>query len=241
MRADSAYYVHDVIAAARRSGAQFSVTARMDKAVTRTITQIGEDDWVPIKYARAIYDEDEQRWVSDAQVAEITFTAFTSRRTSEHITARLIVRRVKRLNPKSAPTGQGALFSTWRHHAVFTDSREQMLDAEATHRDHAIVEQTFSDLKAGLLAHMPSASFAANSAWTVLAAIACNLARATGTLASRFHAKATTATIRAQLITVPGRIARSARKIHIHLPQQRPWDHHWNAMFTAACPARPAT
>ena len=58
-------------------------------------------------------------------------------------------------------TGQGELFSIWRHHAVFTDSRETMLEAEATHRDHAIVEQTFSDLKAGPLAHMPSSSFAA--------------------------------------------------------------------------------
>ena len=242
IRADSAYYVHDVIAAARRGGARFSVTARMDKAVTRAITQIPDDGWVGIKYAHAIYDQDEQRWVSDAQVAETTFTAFTSRRKNEHITARLIVRRVKRLHPKSAPTGQGELFSVWRHHAVFTDSAESMLDAEATHRDHAIVEQTFSDLKAGPLAHMPSASFAANSAWTVLAAIAFNLTRATGTLASKFHAKATTATIRAQLITVPGRIARSARKIHIHLPRRWPWEHPWQDMFTAACgPARPAT
>jgi len=230
------------MAAARRGGARFSVTARMDKAVTRTITQIPEDGWVGIKYAHAIYDQDEQRWVSDAQVAEITFTAFTSRRKNEHITARLIVRRVKRLNPKSAPTGQGELFSVWRHHAVFTDSHESMLDAEATHRDHAIVEQTFSDLKAGPLAHMPSASFAANSAWTVLAAIAFNLTRATGTLASKFHAKATTATILAQLITVPGRIARSARTLRIHLPRRWPWEHPWHAMFTAACgPARPAT
>ena len=242
MRADSAYYTRDVIAAARRCGARFSVTARMDKAVTRAISQIPASEWVPIKYARAIYDQDEQRWVSDAQVAEITFTAFTSRRKSEHITARLTVRRVKRLNPTSAPTGQGELFSIWRHHAVFTDSREPMLTAETTHRDHAIVEQTFSDLKAGPLAHMPSGSFAANSAWTVLAAIAFNLTRATGTLASKFHAKAITATIRAQLITVPARIARSARKLRVHLPQNWPWEQAWQIMFTAATgPPLPAT
>ena len=239
MRADSAYYAHDPIAAARRSGARFSVTARMDRAVTRAITQIPEDSWVPIKYRHAIYDEAEQRWVSDAQVAEIPFTAFTSRRKNEHITARLIVRRVKRLNPKSAPAGQGELFSIWRHHAVFTDSREQMLAAEATHRDHAIVEQTFSDLKAGPLAHMPSGSFSANAAWTVMAAVAFNLTRAAGTLASTFHAKATTATIRAQLIAVPGRIARSARKIRIHLPTNWPWEQHWQAMFDAACESQP--
>jgi hypothetical protein len=239
MRADSAYYAHDVIAAARRAGARFSVTARMDRAVTRAITQISEDDWVPIKYRHAIYDQDEQRWVSDAEVAEITFTAFTSRRKSEHITARLIVRRVKRLNPKTAPAGQGELFSIWRHHAVFTDSREQMLAAEATHRDHAIIEQTFSDLKAGPLAHLPSSSFSANGAWAVLAAIAFNLTRAAGTLASTFHAKATTATIRAQLIAVPGRIARSARKIRIHLPTNWPWEQHWQALFDAACGPQP--
>ena len=89
---------------------------------------------------------------------------------------------------------------------------------------------------------MPSGSFAANSAWTVLAAIAFNLTRATGTLASKFRAKATTATIRAQLITVPARIARSARKIRIHLPQNWPWEHAWQIMFTAATgPPLPTT
>ena len=137
VRADSAYYNHDVIAAARTGGARFSITARMDPAVTRAITQIPDDAWVGIKYPHAIYDEDEHRWVSDAEVAEINFTAFTSRRLDEHIGARLIVRRVKRLHPKEVPAGQGALFSTWRHHAVFTDSGELMLAAEATHRDHA--------------------------------------------------------------------------------------------------------
>jgi hypothetical protein len=39
----------------------------------------------------------------------------------------------------------------------------------------------------------------------VLAAIAFNLTRAARTLASTFHARATTATIRAQLINVPAR------------------------------------
>jgi len=93
---------------------------------------------------------------SDAEVAEINFTAFTSRRQGEHIGARLIVRRVKRLNPKQIPAGQGALFSTWRHHAVFTDSGESMLAAEASHRDHAIVEKVIAELKDGPLAHLPS-------------------------------------------------------------------------------------
>jgi hypothetical protein len=44
LRADSAYYNHDVIAAAIRHGARFSVTARMDPAVRRAITAIPELD-----------------------------------------------------------------------------------------------------------------------------------------------------------------------------------------------------
>jgi len=234
VRSDSAYYNHDVIAAARIGGARFSITARMDPAVTRAITQIPDDAWTGIKYPHAIYDEEEHRWVSDAEVAEIAFTAFTSRRLDEHISARLIVRRVKRLNPKTVPVGQGDLFSVWRHHAVFTDSLELMLAAEATHRDHAIVEKVIAELKNGPLAHLPSGQINANAAWLVLAAISFNLTRAAGTLASRFHARATTATIRTHLITVPARVARSARRLRLHLPERWPWETAWQAMFTAA-------
>jgi hypothetical protein len=235
VRADSAYYNHDVVAAARRGGAHFSITARMDPAIRRAIASIPEDAWVAIKYPNAIWDEDERRWISDAEVAEIPFTAFTSRRKAEHISARLIVRRVKRLNPASVPAGQSELFAAYRHHAVFTDSPLPMLAAETGHRDHAIVEQVIADVKGGPLAHMPSGRFAANSAWTVLAAIAFNLTRAAGVLASTFHAKARTATIRAQLIAVPARLARSARRIRMHLPRDWPWETAWAQLFSSAC------
>jgi len=73
------------------------------------------------------------------KVAEVPLTAFTSRRCAEHTTARLIVRRVRRLNPAAAThVGQDELFAVYRYHAVFTDNPQPMLDAEAIHRDHAI-------------------------------------------------------------------------------------------------------
>ena len=124
------------------------------------------------------------------------------------------MRRVPDLNPAN----QSELFTVYRYHAVFTNSPLPMLAAEAAHRAHAIVEQVIADLKNGPLAHLPSGSFAANSAWLVCAAIAFNLTRAAGTLASAFHAKATTGTIRAHLINVPARLARSARRLTLHLP-----------------------
>lgn len=223
-----------MVAAIRRNRAHFSITARMDAAVVAAVSRIGEEEWVAIKYPEAIWDEEEQRWISDAEVAEIGYTAFTSRKKADHITARLIVRRVKRLNPASATGEQGGLFTAHRHHAVFTDSPLSMLDAEAAHRDHAIIEQVISDLKNGPLAHCPSGVFAANSAWAVLAAIAFNLTRAAGVLASTFHAKARTATIRAQLINVPARIANCARSWLLHLPRNWPWQQAWDALFDTA-------
>ena len=125
---------------------------------------------------------------------------------------------------------------------MFTDSPLSMLQAEKSHRAHAIVEQVIEDLKSGPLAHLPSGSFSANGAWLVLAAIAFNLTRAAGAIASVFHAKATTATIRRQLIAVPGRLARSAKRLVIHLPKDWPWQDSWEGLFNAACgPPTPAT
>jgi hypothetical protein len=235
LRADSAYYNRDVIATAHRLGVHFSVTARKDRAVTAAIAAIPETTWRTIRYPRALFDEQLQQWVSDAEVAEVPFTAFTSRGKTQQVSARLIVRRVRDANPDHVHVNaQGELFPAWRHHAVFTDSPQPMLTAEADHRRQAIIEQVIADLKNGPLAHLPSANFAANSAWLVLAAIAFNLTRAAGALASTFHAKATTATIRAQLINIAARISRSARRATLHLPTDWPWAQAWQQLFTAA-------
>jgi hypothetical protein len=230
LRADSAYYGSDVIAAAVRQDTRFSITARQDNAVRNAIASIDPDTWTTIEYTNAIFDEDSQQLISDAQVAEIPYTAFTSKAKAKHVRARLIVRRVKDMNPDN----QSELFTAYRYHAVFTNSPLPMLQAEKAHRAHAIVEQVIADLKNGPLAHLPSGHFWANSAWLVCAAMAFNLTRAAGTLASAFHAKATTGTIRAQLITVPGRLARSARRLTLHLPTGWPWQQAWKHLATTA-------
>ena len=145
MRADAAYYNHNVVAAARRAGAHFSITARMTPAVTSAIATIDEKAWAPIRYPNAVWDDEEQRWISDAEVAEVPLTAFTNRRKEEQVTARLIVRRVRRLNPASARgADQGELFAAYRYHCCFTDSPMPMLQAESQHRGHAIVEQVYA-------------------------------------------------------------------------------------------------
>jgi Transposase DDE domain group 1 len=240
-QADSGFYTAAFTGACRRAGAYFSVTARMDPAVTAAIAAIPEDAWTAIRYPRAIWDDQLRAWISDAQIAEIGYTAFTSKK-GQAITARLIVRRVKDLNKKAAE-GQGELFPAWRYHPVFTDSPFQLAPAEEQHRDHAVVEQVFADWTDGPLAHLPSGSFAANAAWLTCAAITCNLLRAAGCLASRFHARARGATIRADLIDVAARLARRGRRqLTLHLPQYWHRESEWLALLEAACgpPARAA-
>lgn len=233
VRADSQFYNADVVAACRRANARFSLTVRMNPHVAAAISAIDEDAWTAIRYPDAFVDPDTGELVSDAEVAEVEYTAFTGRKKAEHVTARLIVRRVRRLNAHAA-AGQDELFTTWRYHPVFTDSPFEMLQAELQHRQHAVVEQVIADSKSSALAHLPSGDFQANAAWLTIWAIAHNLLRAAGTLAGTFHAKATTATLRAHLVHVPARLARTARKLVLHLPQRWPWQHAFTDLFTAA-------
>ena len=155
VRMDSAFYGSPAVRAARRAGARFSVTARADPKVRVAIAAIPGDAWVPVRYPRAIWDDQLGRWVSDAQVAEVQYAAFASRE-GQAITARPIVRRVRDLN-RDAARGQGELFTAWRYHAVFTDSpfTIKLVQAEEQHRGHAQAEQVFADWTDGPLAHLP--------------------------------------------------------------------------------------
>jgi len=233
VRADSKFYTAKVVATAARYGARVSLTTGSNPDVTATIAGIDEAAWTAIHYPEAFVDTDTGELISDAQVAEIPYTAFASKPAKLRAHGRLIVRRVKRKNPDSVATEQDELFTAWRHHAVFVTSSVEMLQAEGQHRDHAVVEQVIADAAASALAHLPSGVFNANAAWAVLWAIAHNLTRAAGTLASAFHARATTTTIRAHLINVPARIARSARRVTLHLPQYWPWQAAWTGLHTA--------
>ncbi len=170
VRADSAYYGFAAVNAALTTGADVSITARMDPAVKRAIATIPDDGWETIKYPDAIYDEDTERWISKAEVAEVPFTAFASRKKSERVTGRLVVRRIPELNKKNLehPT----LFDTHRFHAFFTTSTLDTVEADKTHRQHAVIEQVHADLNNSALAHLPSGVFTANAAWLVPARIA---------------------------------------------------------------------
>ena len=237
VRMDSAFYNRPAVHAALAGGAAVSVTTRMDNRVKTAIASIGEDAWTTIEYTDAVFDDTSGQWISRAEVAEITFTAFAAQPKADQVPGRLIVRRIPDFHAdKHRAAGQDGLFDVWRFHAFFTTTDPKVLDtvtADKTHRGHAIIEQVHADLKNSALAHLPSGVFTANAAWLVLAVIAFNLTRAAAALAAPTAsdlARATTATVRRKLIQIPCRIATRARRLILHLPRDWPWQTAWTRL-----------
>jgi DDE family transposase len=220
LRADSAFYSKAVLHTAKKFNVRFSVTARQDKRIRAAIEAIEQSAWTPIPYWLSSPE------VSGADVAETSFTAFTG--TKYAMQVRLIVRRVR-----PTPGSQLALFTTWDYHAFVTDRAGDMLELEADHRRHAIVEQSIAELKSAGLAHMPSGKFMANAAWLALAVLAHNLARAVGLLAGGSLHRATAATLRRAIFTMPGRLVRSGRRRCLRLPQNWPWAEQFDTALAA--------
>jgi hypothetical protein len=223
VRGDSAYGNRAVVRACLRAGAQFSLVMTRNPAVERALATIDDDAWVPVCYPGAVRDPDTGAWISDAEVAEIAYTAYAS--TKDRITARLVVHRVKDARYPDA------LFPVWRYHPFFTNTDLPVEQADITHRQHAIIETVFADLIDGPLAHIPSGRFGANSAWILCAAIAHNLLRATGVLAGDRHTRVRGSTLRRQIVNVPARLARPQRRPILHLPTHWPWSKAWLALW----------
>lgn len=220
VRGDSAFCSGKVVAAVVKAGATFSFAIARNSSVDAAINSIGEDAYVPVAYPGAVTDPDTGDLISDAQVAEVPYTAFAD--TPHEYTGWLVVRRVRDANT------QDPLFPVWRHHPFFTNNTEPADQADLTHRHHAICETVWSDLIDGPWAHQPCGSFAANAAWNILAAICHNLLRAAGTLTGTArYAVARGATLRTHLINIPARIARPQRRPVLHLPARWPRAHPW--------------
>jgi hypothetical protein len=241
VRGDSGFYTSAVITAIRKAGARFSITARdHHKAITTAISEIPDDAWQPIIYDRPVFDENSNTWIHTAEVAQTGFTAFTN--TTQHpdgpVAAGLVVRRIPRNGDNSG--GQQELFTAWRYQAIFTDAGFDPADTDRHHRGRARIEQVLADLNNSAAAHLPSGKFAASAAWLILACLTHNLLRATGCLASSSHARATTGTIRRQLVQVAARVTSTARTLTLRLPQHWPWADTWLGLFhTTHAPPTP--
>ncbi len=146
VRGDSAFGSRKVVRACVRHGAQFSLGMTRNSAIDKAIAAIPADAWTPVRYPGAVRDPDTGAWISDAEVAEIPYTAFAS--TSRPVTARLDrAPGQRRPLPRCAVPGLAVSPVLHQHRP------NRSTEADITHRRHAIIETVFADLIDGPLAH----------------------------------------------------------------------------------------
>jgi hypothetical protein len=207
VRADSGFYQHKLLNRLSKAGVGFSVTIHQRAPVRAAIEAIAEAAWQRIDYPDG-----------DAAVAECVYGG-----------RRLIVRRV----PGHHGT-QGQLFPTWRYHAFVTNLAGSAWALDQQHRAHAVVELSIRDLKAGPLAHLPSGSFHANSAWLQCAVLAHDLLRWTAALGGIHTDELIVAkTFRRKFLNVPARLVNRSGRPTLRLPARWPWATRFSAALDA--------
>src|SRR3954471_975454 len=211
LRADSGFWNKKIMARLQAAGWTYSIGVRQQQHITAAITAIPEQDWRPLED----YPRD-----GEAQIAQTMLGA-----------QRLIIRRTRLLGD------QAELWPDWRHFAFLTNRTDAIELVETEHRQHAVVELTIRDVKDQALAHFPSGRFYANAAWTVIAALAHNLLRRTSVIGLPGHTIRAARTVRRQLLALPGRLTRSARRWTLHLPARWPWEHDFIRALTSSAPS----
>jgi hypothetical protein len=108
--------------------------------------------------------------------------------------------------PRSSAPGTCRTPRHWHHHAFITNRTGDPVDLDADHRAHAVVELAIPDLKHGAgMNHCPSGVFEALLLWVTA-------------LGPQTPSLTVAKTLRRRLLTIPGRITRSARRLTLHLP-----------------------
>ena len=199
MRFDSGFCNDEVLATLDRLDVRFTMGVRMVKSVVRAVCAIPEDAWRRIEYPND----------GEAEVAECTYKA-----------RRLVVRRTRLVGP------QAQLWPDWRHFAFVTDLDGDVVETDAFHRAHAVIELAIRDMKEGAgLEHMPSGHFFANAAWLVCAALAHNLVRWTARLGELTPQDqlVVARSVRTRYLGVPGRLVNRSGVPTLRGPTRWPW------------------
>ena len=214
IRADSGFENHKLMRELARQGVEFSIGVKQSKTIRALIAEIPETAWVTI----TDYPD-----TGEAQIAETMLGDW-----------RLIVRRTRLVG------AQAELWPDWRHHAFATNRTVPLLTADIDHRDHATIELAIRDLKDQALRHFPSGQMHANSAWTVIAAIAHNLGRWSTQIGLPDRPVQTARARRRHLLQIPARLTRTSRQWTLRMPARWPWQTDFTTVLDAirALPAR---
>ena len=212
VRTDSAGCSHVFLEHVRAAGWEFSVGFALAPEVKDAIRQLPEDAWVP-----AITQDGEIR--EGAHVAELT-GRFDLSGWPEG--SRLLVRR-EPLHPGAQQTLEDV--DGYRFTAFLTDQPDTDLAIlDARHRAHARVEDHIRAGKDTGLRTLPCDTFARNALWLELVLIAQDLFTYLQVLTLEGQLRlAEPQQLRYKLLHTPGRVARRARKLWLHIQGDWPW------------------
>ena len=197
VRADSAWYIAELMDYCHERGWRFCISAAMDRAVRELVRRVGEEDWVEVEPGQWAYDTvhtlNRSRWAY-----------------------RLIILRRRRQGPQLDLFEGG-----YRYGAIITNMDLPLREQIRWHRGRCDVENGIKELKRGFgLGLLPSAEAAVNAAWMRLVVLAHNLVAALKQLWLRGGwVPLTIKTIRYRLLRIGAVVVRHARRLWLRLPR----------------------
>ena len=211
-RSDSAGASHDFASGCRETRIRFSLGYAINATVREQILALSEAAWAPAGNQDG--QPREGAWVTEL-TGQIDLAGWPEG-------TRLICRR-ERPHPGAQLTFTDA--DGHRFQCFITDQDGPDIAAlEATHRQHAEVEDRVKTLKATGAGHLPFQSFQANAAWFELALLAHDILVWTQQLLlDGEHASSEPKRLRYRILHVAGQITRPARRSTLYLPADWPW------------------
>jgi hypothetical protein len=211
-RSDSAGASHDLADACRETRIRFSFGYPLTEPVRQALASLEESAW------RAAIDAGgetrEGAWVAEL-TGQVNLDGWPPN-------ARLICRR-ERPHPGAQLTFTD--LDGHRFQCFITDQTDADIAAlEATHRQHAQVEDRVKTLKATGASYLPFHSFQANAAWFEIALTAHDVMVWTQLLTlDDEHRICEPKRLRYRILHVAGQLTRHARRVTLHLPADWPW------------------
>ncbi len=214
IRADAGLFDGKIAWATLKAGADFAIAAKRNPAIWRAVRAPPEDAWAPAQ------------GMAGAQVAEITYapvgwppgTRAIARRvrvSAEAISADPRSRRRRTIDPHQLRLVlDGLADEAYAYSVIVTNLEGAAVEIEAWFRLRAQIEERIKDSKLGMaLRHLPSGYAAVNAVWMWAALVALTCSALLQALAGtdydgRVHGKR----LRRELICVPGRLVRHARR-----------------------------
>lgn len=223
LRADSGFFDQALAQAALQADCDFAICARRNPALWRAVRAVPAAAWRPAvgmagaEVAACAYRPEGWPQRTRAIVRRVAIPA-------RQLAADPRSRRRRTIDPQQLGLAlAGKLDWVYGYTVILTSLPDDPAEVEAWFRHRADIEDRIRDAKLGFaLRHLPSGQVAVNRVWLWAALLALNLSAWTQVLGLKGTSRAHAKRLRRELVCVPGRLIRHARRLVLHLsPRSR--------------------